>query len=139
MRGVFDDASFAALGEDVRVAGATVGSIQALGVTSGKQAAVTLGITDPGFQPFHANANCTIRPQSLIGEEYVDCNPGSVSAPALTRISHGPGTGTYYLPVTHTSSPIDSDIVQNISTPARAPIAVGDHQRARHRAGRARI
>jgi ABC-type transporter Mla subunit MlaD len=125
VRAIFDDASFAAQGEDVRIAGANVGSINALGVTSGKRAAVTIAITDHRFAPFHADATCTIRPQSLIGEEYVDCSPGTASAAALPKISSGPGKGTYYLPVTRTSSPIDSDIVQDISTePVRQSLAV---------------
>ena len=125
VRAIFDDASFAAQGEDVRIAGANVGSIQSLGVTQGKQAAVTLAISNADFRPWHANATCAIRPQSLIGEEYVDCTPGTSAAPPLPRINRGPGAGTYYLPVTRTSSPIDSDIVQNISTePVRQSLAV---------------
>ena len=125
VRAIFDDASFAAPGEDVRIAGANVGSIRSLGVTAGKQAAVTLAITDPKFAPWHADATCTIRPQSLIGEEYVDCMPGSAGQPALGRIASGPGAGTHYLPVVRTSSPIDSDIVQNISTqPVRQSLAL---------------
>jgi ABC-type transporter Mla subunit MlaD len=125
VRAIFDDASFAAQGENVRIAGANVGSIKALGVTSGKRAAVTISITDARFAPFHQDATCAIRPQSLIGEEYVDCTPGTSGAQALPRINSGAGKGTYYLPVTHTSSPIDSDIVQDISTePVRQSLAV---------------
>ncbi|MGH2894102.1 MAG: MlaD family protein, partial [Solirubrobacteraceae bacterium] len=125
VRSIFDDASFAARGEDVRIAGANVGSIQSLGVTAGKKAAVTIAITDHRFAPFHDDATCAIRPQSLIGEEYVDCSPGTASAAALPVIKSGPGKGTSYLPVTRTSSPIDSDIVQNISTePVRQSLAV---------------
>ena len=125
VRAIFDDASFAVQGEDVRIAGANVGSIQALGVTEGKKAAVTLAITDARFARWHANATCAIRPQSLIGEQYVDCSPGTAAAPALSRIDRGPGTGSFYLPVARTSSPIDSDIVQNISTePVRQSLAV---------------
>jgi ABC-type transporter Mla subunit MlaD len=125
VRAIFDDASFAAQGEDVRIAGANVGSIRSLGVTSGKKAAVTIAITDHRFAPFHDDATCAIRPQSLIGEEYVDCTPGTAGAASLPRIGSGPGSGTYYLPVTRTSSPIDSDIVQNISTePVRESLAV---------------
>ncbi len=45
---------------------------------------------------------------------YVDCEPGTAAAPALTRIASGPGTGSYYLPVTRTTSPVDFDIVQDI-------------------------
>jgi phospholipid/cholesterol/gamma-HCH transport system substrate-binding protein len=125
VRAIFDNASFAVQGEDVKIAGARVGSIQSLGVTANKQATVTLAISTPGFAPFHANATCAIRPQSLIGEQYVDCDPGTSSAPPLTRIEQGPGAGTYVLPVTRTSSPIDSDIVQDISAePVRQSLAV---------------
>jgi ABC-type transporter Mla subunit MlaD len=116
VRAIFDNAAFAVPGEDVRVAGAPVGSIDSLDVTRGlpKRAAVTIEIDDSRFVPFHANATCAIRPQSLIGEKYVDCEPGSSNEPQLTKITSGPGTGSYYLPVAQTSSPVDSDIVQNI-------------------------
>ncbi len=40
-------------------------------------------------------------------------------------MNRGPGAGSYLLPVTRTSSPIDSDIVQDISTePVRQSLAV---------------
>src|SRR5438067_7488318 len=77
VRAIFDDAAFAVSGEDVRIAGATVGSIESLDVTSLKKAAVTLAVKDARFRPFYANATCAIRPQSLIGEKYVDCLPGT--------------------------------------------------------------
>ncbi len=125
VRAIFDDASFAATGEDVRIAGANVGSVRALSVTRDNLAAVTISVDNPAFQPFHANATCTIRPQSLIGEEYVDCLPGSAGSPPLPLIRSGPGAGSHYLPVTRTSSPIDFDIVQDISTmPVRQSLAV---------------
>jgi ABC-type transporter Mla subunit MlaD len=114
IRAIFDNAAFAVSGEDVRIAGANVGSIQSLDVTHDNRAAVTLSINNAQFTPFHTNATCAIRPQSLIGERYVDCEPGSSNYPALKKITEGPGKGTYYLPVTRTSSPIDSDIVQDI-------------------------
>jgi ABC-type transporter Mla subunit MlaD len=124
VRAIFDDASFAVQGEQVRVAGAPVGSIASLDVCVAQttpcrpetlnKAEVTLQINDTRFAPFHANATCAIRPQSLIGEMYVDCNPGTAAAPALQKIRTGPGKGDYYLPVTRTSSPVDFDIVQDI-------------------------
>jgi phospholipid/cholesterol/gamma-HCH transport system substrate-binding protein len=129
VRAIFDDASFAVPGEDVRIAGAPVGTIQSLAVTdlSGRggpnsckqtgsncKASVTMTVGASGFTPFRQNATCAIRPQSLIGEKYVDCNPGTSAAPPLTKITSGPGAGTFLLPVTHTSSPVDTDLVQNI-------------------------
>jgi ABC-type transporter Mla subunit MlaD len=115
VRAIFDDAAFAVPGEDVRIAGAPVGSISSLDVTPDHKAAVTLAINSADFTPFHANATCEIRPQSLIAERYVDCNPGTANTPALARIEHGPGAGSYLLPVTQTRSPIDPDIVASIS------------------------
>jgi ABC-type transporter Mla subunit MlaD len=121
VRAIFDNAGFAVSGEDVRIAGANVGSIQSLGVTQNHEAAVTLAIDRPGFTPFHANATCTIRPQSLIAERYVDCLPGSASAPALQKLT----SGAYLLPVTRTHSPIDTDVVQDISqAPLRERLSV---------------
>jgi ABC-type transporter Mla subunit MlaD len=115
VRAIFENAAFAVSGEDVRIAGANVGSIQSLDVTTDRHhAAVTLSIDDARFTPFYANATCSIRPQSLIGERYVDCDPGNSRTPALPLIKHGPGSGSHYLPVTRTASPVDSDIVQDI-------------------------
>jgi virulence factor Mce-like protein len=135
VRAIFDNASAVVQGEDVRIAGAPVGTITGLdvclkesaGCPSGslKTAAVTLEVDKAGFTPFHANATCAIRPQSLIGEKYVDCNPGTSSAPALQRIRSGPGSGSYLLPVTNTSSPVETDIVQDIyRAPVREQLAI---------------
>lgn len=115
VRAIFDNASAVVQGEDVRIAGAPVGSIVSMDVTKGKQAAVTMEIDNRAFVPWHSNATCSIRVQSVIGEKFVDCLPGTSSHPALTKIRRGPGAGDVYLPVTRTHSPIDFDIVQNIS------------------------
>jgi ABC-type transporter Mla subunit MlaD len=112
---LFDDAGFAVPGEQVRIAGAPVGSISAISVTKKNLAAVTLTVSNRDFVPFYSNATCTIRPQSLIAERYVDCTPGSSSQHRLRRIKSGYGKGSYLLPVTQTSSPIDPDIVQDVS------------------------
>ncbi len=116
VRALFDNAGYAAPGEQVRIAGAPVGTIASETVTRSKLAALTLSITTPGFTPWHANATCAIRPQSLIAERYVDCTPGTASAPRLALIRRGPGAGSHLLGVTRTSSPIDPDIVSDIST-----------------------
>ncbi len=114
VRAIFDDAAFAVPGEDVRIAGAIVGSIKSLDVctkapcpagTPLNKAAVTIQINNGDFTPFYSDAHCAIRPQSLIGEKYVGCTPGSSSSPALPKITHGSGSGTYLLPLARTSSP----------------------------------
>src|SRR4051794_7571652 len=76
VRAIFDNASYIVKGEDVKVAGAVVGDVKGLDVTDDKRAVIVLNITKPGFTPFHEGATCTIRPQSLIGEKFVECTPG---------------------------------------------------------------
>ncbi len=89
VRAIFDSAFALVEGEDVRVAGVRVGKISALEVTPDNRAAVVLDITEPGFQDFRADARCSIRPQSLIGERFVECTltrpraPGQALTPAL--------------------------------------------------------
>jgi ABC-type transporter Mla subunit MlaD len=75
VRAEFRNAFTVSEGEDVKIAGVTVGRIRALDVTERQTAAVVLDITEPGFQDFRRDAECTIRPQSLIGEKFVECTP----------------------------------------------------------------
>ena len=67
VRAIFDNAGFAIPGEDVKVAGVKVGTIDAVEVTDDNKAAVVLDITDAGYQDFRQDASCIVRPQSLIG------------------------------------------------------------------------
>jgi len=137
VRGIFDSGGFMVSGEEVRVAGATVGEIESVGVTmpgevdgykDGKpvavpgKAVIAMKITDPGFQDFRRDASCLIRPQSLIGEKFVDCRPtlprapGSKPPPPLRKIEDGePGAGQYLLPFENNSTSVDPDLVNNIN------------------------
>jgi phospholipid/cholesterol/gamma-HCH transport system substrate-binding protein len=137
VRGIFDSGGFMVAGEEVRVAGATVGEIESVGVTmpgeidsyeDGKPQAVpgkafiAMKIVDPGFQDFRKDASCLIRPQSLIGEKFVDCRPtlprapGSKPAPPLEEIPEDqPGAGQYLLPVENNSTSVDPDLINNIN------------------------
>jgi ABC-type transporter Mla subunit MlaD len=137
VRGIFDNSSFMVEGEEVRVAGATVGEIESVDVTmpgevdsyskAGKpeaipgKAVLEMKITDPGFQDFRKDASCLIRPQSLIGEKFVDCQPtlprapGSKPPPELEEIPDGqPGAGQFLLPLENNSTSVDPDLVNNI-------------------------
>jgi phospholipid/cholesterol/gamma-HCH transport system substrate-binding protein len=125
VRAIFDNVAFAVPGEDVKVAGAKVGTIESLDVTEGKKAAVVLRIDDDRFAPFKADARCTVRPQSLIGEKFVECEPGSSSAAPLDRIGHGDGKGQHLLPLSNTSSPVDLDLVNDtLRLPYRERLAI---------------
>jgi ABC-type transporter Mla subunit MlaD len=120
VRAIFRNAFSVIPGEDVKIAGVKVGKISHIDVTPQQTAAVTLEITEPGFQDFRRDAECTIRPQSLIGEKFVECTPtqprpdGAQKPPPLRKIEKGDGEGEYLLPVTNTSRPVDIDLVNNI-------------------------
>jgi ABC-type transporter Mla subunit MlaD len=136
VRAIFDNGSFMVKGEQVRVAGANVGEIESVGVTmpgeissyeDGKpeaipgKAVIVMKITDPGFQDFREDASCLIRPQSLIGEKYVDCRPtlprapGTEPPPELKEIEDGqPGEGELLLPLENNSSTVDPDLINDI-------------------------
>jgi ABC-type transporter Mla subunit MlaD len=125
VRALFDNVAAAVPGEDVKVAGAKVGVIQSMDVTPRKKAAVVLKIEDARFTPFRADAHCTVRPQSLIGEKFVECDPGSSASPALRRIDRGDGQGQHLLPLAQTSSPVDLDLINNIMRlPYRERLAI---------------
>ncbi len=120
VRAIFSSAFTVIPGEDVKISGVKVGKISALDVTPDNKAAVVLDITEPGFKDFRKDATCTIRPQSLIGERFVECTPtqpraeGDAAAPALDKIERGEGKGEYLLPDSQTIKPIDLDLVGNI-------------------------
>jgi ABC-type transporter Mla subunit MlaD len=114
VRAIFDNASTLVTGEDVKIAGAPVGIVSDMDVTPAKRAAVTLRIDDEGFTPFKRDASCTIRLQGLIGERFVECEPGSAGSPRLAKIEDGDGEGERLLPVANTSSPVDLDLLNNI-------------------------
>jgi ABC-type transporter Mla subunit MlaD len=118
VRAVFDNSSFVIPGEDVKVAGVKVGKIDSLDLTKDNKAVVVLEITDPAFQSFKTDARCRIALQSLIGEQFVDCqataggNDGR--AKALPKIEDGPGKGQHLLPVSQNTTPVGVDLLNNI-------------------------
>jgi ABC-type transporter Mla subunit MlaD len=114
VRAIFDNASTLVPGEDVKVAGVPVGVISDLDITPDKKAAVTLRIDEEGFTPWTTDAECKIGAQGLIGEKFVDCQPGSRSAEQLPKIREGDGKGERLLPVERTSSPVDLDLLNDI-------------------------
>lgn len=132
VRAIFDNAFTVIEGEDVRISGVNVGKISALEVTDDNRAAVVMEITREGFQDFRQDASCTIRPQSLIGERFVECSltrprrAGEQPPPALKEIPDGePGAGQRLLPVTQTSKPVDIDLVNNVTRlPERQRLAI---------------
>jgi ABC-type transporter Mla subunit MlaD len=122
VRAIFDDAGNIISGENVKIDGVKVGTVGSVTATPQAKAAVVLNISNPGFKDFRSDASCTVRPQALIGEKFVDCLPtqprvaGTPLSPALKKIGKGrEGSGQYLLPVQNTHSPVDVDLLGDIS------------------------
>lgn len=102
-----DNAFGLVTGADFKVAGVRAGTIKAIDLDQKTlHAAVKIQVTQPGFGQFHTDAACQSRPQSLIGEYFLGCEPGTPTAPVL------PPGGV--IPVTHTSSTIAPDLLNDI-------------------------
>jgi phospholipid/cholesterol/gamma-HCH transport system substrate-binding protein len=121
VRAIFDDAGNLIPGENVKIDGVKVGTVASVTPTPQAKAAVVMKIENPGFEDFRADATCTVRPQALLGEKYVDCLPtqpraeGTPLPPPLKKIPKGrEGEGEYLLPVQNTSSPVDVDLLGDI-------------------------
>ena len=119
---IFDDARGLIAGQLVKVAGAKAGSIENVSVAkqgSGAHTAYKARITasiDSKFMPFRANATCTIRPEGLIAENYVQCDPGSPPAAVLRSTNGRPPT----VPVQNTTEPVSLlDLFNIFNVPTR--------------------
>ena len=104
---VFDNGFGLVKGGDFRVGGVRAGQTTDFRATdsSPPKAEVTAEVVEPGFDDLRADATCTIKPQSLIGEYFVDCQPGSSDKKL-------PDGGV--IPVKQTESTIPQDLVNNI-------------------------
>jgi ABC-type transporter Mla subunit MlaD len=121
VRAVFDNSSFVIPGEEVKVAGVTVGTIHAVQLSPQNKAVLVLQITDRQFEPFRADAHCEIGLESLLGEQFVQCTPtqprapGVPLAPPLPAVASGPDRGEHVLPVQNTTTPVGLDLINNIT------------------------
>jgi len=103
---VFDSTANLIPGQDVKIAGARAGQVSDIRLTKERKARVEMDLEE-GFAPFRADAECTIRPQSLIGEKFVQCHPGTPDSPPLENGESGAPT----VPLEQTHSPVDLDLV----------------------------
>jgi virulence factor Mce-like protein len=103
---IFDSTANLIPGQDVKIAGARVGQVSDIHLTEDRKARVEMDV-EQGFAPFRADAECTIRPQSLIGEKFIQCDPGTPDRPPLADGEDGAPT----VPLANTHSPVDLDLV----------------------------
>jgi ABC-type transporter Mla subunit MlaD len=117
----FDNAFGLTEGGDVRIGGVKAGATNKFGISKGPEcqskrgekagaagprtcAIVEVAITEPGFNSFRADASCDIRQQSLIGEYFVDCQPGTSKQELVNDT----------VPIDQTTSTIPADLVMNV-------------------------
>ncbi|MGE4427982.1 MAG: MlaD family protein [Solirubrobacteraceae bacterium] len=110
---VFDTARGLQEGSLVKVAGARVGQITEIALTEDRHARVSLRI-DGDIEPFRADAECGVRPEGLIAENFVDCDPGTRASGPLKE---GPG-GVPTVGVDGTTRPVNlADLLNLWSVP----------------------
>lgn len=144
VRAYFDNGSFVVDDEEIRVAGAQVGLVKSVDVSRDDEvvsaadcpqgspsfdcgtripgkAVIVMEIEDDGFKDFRQDASCLIRPQSLIGERFIDCTPTNPRAPSsepppeLEEIPDGEyGEGQRWLPLENNGKSVDIDLINNI-------------------------
>lgn len=82
VRARFEDAGVLIRGNDVKVAGVPVGIVTAFDVVDG-EAELTLEIDRETVPAIHRDAEVAVRPVSLLGERYLELDPGTPDAGVL--------------------------------------------------------
>jgi phospholipid/cholesterol/gamma-HCH transport system substrate-binding protein len=96
-------------GGDMKVAGVRAGKIYQIKLdTKTNLALVGFRIKQAGFGSLRTDVHCESRPQSLIGEYYLECEPGTSKQLLSNNTEKNP------IPVTQTASTIAPDIVQDV-------------------------
>ena len=89
---------------------------------------------DGRFAPFRSDADCTIQPQSLIGEKFVQCTPGTPRG----RVLRARGGEAATVPVANTHAPVDLDLIFSaLRLPYRERLSVIVNELGTGLAGRA--
>jgi virulence factor Mce-like protein len=104
---VLDNAFGLTTGGDFKIAGVRAGKTGDVHLEGQARplAVVEADVSEPGLADLREDARCEVRPQSFIGEYFVDCQPG-------TSPNRLPDGGR--VPVSQTSSTVGLDLVNNI-------------------------
>jgi phospholipid/cholesterol/gamma-HCH transport system substrate-binding protein len=113
---VFADATGLRVNSDVKIGGVAGGRVVSMTLDPHDQAVVTLSI-DPNAAPIGRGATATIRPANLLGEYYVDLQPGDV-------VNHPVPSGVT-LPATATGSSVGLDqVLDTLDATTRDRLAI---------------
>ncbi|TMK38973.1 MAG: MCE family protein [Actinobacteria bacterium] len=116
-----DNAFGLTTGGDLKVAGVKVGKISDMKVELNADrphyAMIKIKIVQTGWGSLRTDASCQTRPQSLIGEYFLDCDPGTAGkelAPGSSTMPSECGPATGCIPVSRTHSTISPDLVNDV-------------------------
>ncbi len=103
-KALFSDATGVAKGDDVRIAGVSVGSVKDIEIHDGDQAVITFGVRTE--TPLTQNTNAQIRFRNLVGQRYVNLYQGSEGGTARLE----PGST---IPQERTEEALDLNVLLN--------------------------
>ena len=111
VRLVFQDASQIVKGDQVQVAGNSIGSVSSIALTQNGQAQLTININNSTYVPLHQGTEATVRLTSLSGiaNRYIDLRLGPGTAPKI------PSGGV--ISTSDTTSAVDIDELFNTLNP----------------------
>jgi phospholipid/cholesterol/gamma-HCH transport system substrate-binding protein len=92
---------------DVKVAGIAAGHVRSIDLDERDDAIVTVSL-DRSVAPIGTDARAAVRPVNLLGEKYVDLQPGDLRRPAKDGV---------VIPRARTSTPVELDDVLNMLDP----------------------
>lgn len=114
VKAVFQNASQLVTGDQVEVAGNSIGSISSIQLTPDGEAELTLSISDSDYEPLHQGTQAIVRLTSLSGiaNRYVELRLGPATAPAI------PNNGV--IADTNTTTAVDLDeLFDTLNAPTR--------------------
>ena len=101
-----DNAFGLVVGADLKIAGVRAGKIKKMRLDKRtKRALIDFDIAKTGFGSLRTDVTCETRPQSLIGEYFIDCDPGTDQAE---------WPRDKVIPVERTATTVAPDLVNNI-------------------------
>ncbi|HVS29071.1 MAG TPA: MlaD family protein [Solirubrobacteraceae bacterium] len=117
---IFDTAKGIIPGQLVKVAGAQVGTVSDVKLTPDYKARIQL-LVDRRFAPFRSDASCSIKPEALIAENFVQCDPGTPSGRPLKATGGKAPT----VPLTRTAVPVSiNDLFDIWNVPTRQRLTI---------------
>ena len=117
---IFDTSKGIIPGQLVKIAGARVGTVKDVSLTGDYKARIEMEV-ERRFAPFRTDASCSIQPEGLLAENFVQCDPGTPAGRSLRAQNGKPPT----VPVERTTVPVNlNDLFDIWNVPTRERLSV---------------